>query len=200
MIARNDTVTGVLLAGGKGRRMDGRDKGLVEVAGRLMIEHAIARFRPQVDELVIVANRNLEVYRSLGYNVLNDRLSGYAGPLAGIAAALSVCTSSHIAVAPCDSPFMPLDLVDRLSRALTDQDAEISVARAAERLQPVFALLRASLRLSLNDYLDTGGRKIDTWYERHKLVTVDFSSEEDAFMNINTPEHQALAEALLRSS
>lgn len=194
------SITGALLAGGRGRRMNGRDKGLVEVAGRLMIEHAIARFRPQVDELLIVANRNLEIYQSLGYRVLNDQLSGYAGPLAGIATALSHSTSSCVAIAPCDSPFMPLDLVSRLSQALTDQDAEISVARAVDRIQPVFALISGGLGPSLNDYLNTGGRKIDTWYAQHKLVTVDFTADDDAFMNINTLEQQASAEDRLRCS
>ena len=199
MVSIKDGLTGALLAGGRGQRMGGRDKGLVRVAGRFMIEHSILRFKPQVDRLVIVANRNLPTYRSLGYPVLNDELTGYAGPLAGIAAALADCTSSHLAVAPCDSPFMPVDLIDRLSRGLAQADGEISVACTAERMQPVFALISAGLAASLNDYLDAGGRKIDAWYAQHRLVRVDFSNEDDTFMNINTPQQQAAAEARLRA-
>jgi len=161
-----------------------------------MISHVIERFAPQVNTLFINANRNLSRYRELGYPVIKDRDADFAGPLAGIAAALNCCETPYLAIAPCDSPFLPKDLVERLATDLVDSTATISVAIAGGRPQPVFALISTQLQQSLNDYLADGGRKIMTWYRQQAVIEVDFGSDESQFTNINSPED--LAEAAQR--
>jgi molybdenum cofactor guanylyltransferase len=181
-------VTGLILAGGMGRRMDSRDKGLVEFRGRAMVAHAIDRLAPQVASLLINANRNTDVYSAFSFPVVNDEVSGFAGPLAGLHAGMRVCETALIATVPCDSPFLPLDLVARLHETLTQDDADIAVAATSgpsPQLQPVFALYKTSLLPSLETFLSEGGRKIDKWYEQHKTIPVAFE-DEVAFANINT--------------
>lgn len=185
-------VTGLVLAGGQGSRLGGMDKGLVEIARRPLVAYALDRFAPQVDGLVINANRNLEVYRRFGHPVISDMLADYPGPLAGIASGLAACRTPLLAVVPCDTPFLPRDLVARLQAALTRHAAEIAVARADGELQPVFALLRASLGPSLAAFLRGNRRKILAWYECHRLAVADFD-DVAAFRNLNTPEDCAAA-------
>ncbi len=184
------TVTGLLLAGGMGRRMGGADKGLVTLDGRPMAAWVLDRLRPQVDTLLINANRNPEIWGEFGCALVPDRITGYAGPLAGIHAGLTLCTTPLLVSAPCDSPFMPTDLVARLSTALQESDAELAVVRSNGRLQPVFALMRREVLASLDAYLQNGGRKIDTWFDQLRTIAVDFDNEE-AFANINTPDELA---------
>ncbi len=184
-------ITGLILAGGQGRRLGGLDKGLVEVAGRRLVEWTIARFAPQVSRLLISANRHTVDYGRLGYPVIGDREADYAGPLAGMAAGLAHCSSPFLAVVPCDSPFLPHDLVQRLGATLTASH-ELAVVSAGGRLQPVFALLRRELGASLDTYLASGERKIDRWYARHAMVAVTFD-DLAAFDNINDPESLATA-------
>jgi molybdenum cofactor guanylyltransferase len=199
------SITGLILAGGMGRRMDSRDKGLVEFRGMRMVAHAIERLAPQVDTLVINANRNLETYSAFSFRVVIDRIDGFAGPLAGLQTGMRALVddadasaplgsaldqaraSSLIVTVPCDSPFLPLDLVKRLYDAMQREDAEIAVASTDGQLQPVFALYKTSLLPSLEKFLTEGGRKIDKWYEQHKTVAVEFE-DEHAFANINTLE------------
>ena len=183
-----EAVTGVILAGGEARRMGGRDKGLIEISGRPMIEFIIDAFKPQVDTLLINANRNEERYAGYGHAVIADELTGFNGPLAGMASCLRVVSTEYMATLPCDSPFVPADLVDRLYRQLVVDDAEISVAHNGERLQPVFSLMKSSLIDSLQSYLASGERKIDRWYARHRMTETDFSDRPETFININTPE------------
>ena len=191
--------TGVILAGGRATRMGGRDKGLLQLAGKPMVEWVMAALRPQVADIIINANRNLDAYAAYGYRVVSDRLHGFCGPLAGIASSMESASTPYIVTTPCDSPLVPLDLAYRLYQALHINRAEISVAHNGERLQPVFALLTRTLSSSLLSYLETGERKIDTWYSRHKLAIVDFSDSVDAFININTPaEIQAVESRLLQ--
>jgi molybdenum cofactor guanylyltransferase len=178
-------ITGLVLAGGMGRRMDSRDKGLVEFRGKAMSQHAIERLLPQVTSLIVNANRNVDVYRALGYPLVSDEVSGFAGPLAGLHAGMRVCETALIATVPCDSPFLPLDLIARLQKALEVNDADIAVASTGGQLQPVFALYKSSLVASLETFLTEGGRKIDKWYEQHKTIAVAFD-DEHAFANINT--------------
>ncbi len=178
-------ITGLVLAGGMGRRMDSADKGLVVFHDKPMAQHAIERLSPQVQSLVINANRNVETYASFGYTVVSDEVSGFAGPLAGLHAGMRVCETALIATVPCDSPFLPLDLIARLQTALESNDAKIAVASTGGQLQPVFALYKTSLATSLEKFLNEGGRKIDKWYEQHKAVIVAFE-DEAAFANINT--------------
>jgi molybdenum cofactor guanylyltransferase len=193
-------ITGLILAGGMGRRMDSRDKGLVEFRGMRMVAHAIERLAPQVDTLIINANRNLDTYSAFGFRVVSDRIDGFAGPLAGLHTGMrarvddmheptrayaSERTSELIVTVPCDSPFLPLDLVKRLHDALQKENADIAVASTSGQLQPVFALYKLASLPSLEQFLTEGGRKIDKWYEQHKTVAVEFE-DEHAFANINT--------------
>jgi molybdopterin-guanine dinucleotide biosynthesis protein A len=193
-------VTGLVLAGGQARRMGGDDKGLIELAGRPMIDHALAALAPQVDALLVNANRHLERYRELAApyaaEVVSDTLADYQGPLAGIARGLATCTTDWLACVPCDSPLIATDLVARLEAARRAADAEIAVA-FCERLQPVFALLPRALLPSLEAYLEAGERKIDRWYRRHRVAEVDFADRPEQFLNVNTPQqHAELARTL----
>ncbi|HEY2337647.1 MAG TPA: molybdenum cofactor guanylyltransferase MobA, partial [Burkholderiales bacterium] len=177
-------VSGIVLAGGKGSRMGGVDKGLQALRGKPMVAWAIARLKPQVDEIVINANQNLEVYGALGYRVVPDEIGGFAGPLAGLHAGLAAATHPLAATVPCDSPFLPADLVSRLKGNLVDND--LAVAKTGDQAHPVFVLLRTSLRRNLQAFLEGGGRKIDAWYASLKVVEVPFDDEAEAFRNINT--------------
>lgn len=193
-------VTGMILAGGRARRMGGEDKGLIELHGRPMVHHALDALAPQVDVLLVNANRHLERYRELAgpyrAEVVHDALEDHQGPLAGIARGLAACTTEWLVCVPCDSPLIAHDLVARLVAGQQADGAEIAVAHC-ERLQPVFALLRRELLPSLERYLASGERKIDRWYDRHHLVTVDFSDSPEQFLNVNTPrEHAELARRL----
>jgi molybdenum cofactor guanylyltransferase len=181
-----ENVTGVVLAGGQGRRMGGVDKGLQLLSGRPMIEHVIARLAPQVDEIVINANQNLEAYAQFGHAVVPDVTGGFAGPLAGLQAGLQAAKHSLVVTAPCDSPFLPQDLVRRLHAALAGND--LAVAKTGKQAHPVFALVRRGLLDHLTAYLNGGGRKIDAWYASLAVVEVPFDDEAEAFSNINTRE------------
>lgn len=183
-----EAITGVILAGGLGRRMGGIDKGLQELRGRPMVAWVVERFAPQVDELLINANRNVERYAVFGQRVVPDQIPDNAGPLAGLHAALSAAAHPLVATAPCDSPFLPADLVFRLFSALTAANADLAVARTFDQPHPVFCLCRRDVLPHLTEYLAGGGRKIDRWYATLKVVEVAFDDEADAFENINTRE------------
>ena len=181
-------VTGVVLAGGQGSRMGGVDKGLQPFLGRPMVAHAVERLAPQVDELLINANRNPEAYAALGHRVIADEIEGFAGPLAGFERGLAHARGALVVTVPCDSPFLPADLVARLRSALERDNAELAVAKTGTQAHPVFCLLRRTLHASLRDFLAGGQRKIDRWYGAHKVVEVAFDDEAEAFRNINTLE------------
>lgn len=183
-------ITGLVLAGGLGRRMGGVDKGLQLLDGRRLIDRVIERLAPQVDTLLVNANRNLDVYAELGHPLVVDRFEGFVGPLAGIHAGLTACTTPWLAVVPCDAPFLPLDLVVRLRAALESQAAHIAVARTADGLQPTFALMHRDALASLTDYLATGGRRLRDWYQTLPLAIIDFADAE-AFTNLNSPAELA---------
>ena len=186
-------ISGVILAGGLGSRLGGEDKGLVEVAGLSMVAHVLRRFRPQVGALVINANRNLARYREFGFPVITDSNSNFAGPLAGMSAALDQCSTRYLATSPCDAPFLPTDLVARLAEALEDSKADIAIALGAGRPQPAFTLMSTSIHTSLTKFLDDGGRKISYWYRQQAYVEVDFGIDSTPFANINLPEDLAAA-------
>lgn len=196
-LPRHD-ITGVILAGGRGSRMGGIDKGLIPLRGRPMIEHVIAALKPQVGRVLINANRSREQYAALGYPVVADALAGYLGPLAGIASALRAADTTYVLAVPCDSPLIGPDLSQRLYAALVEEHADISVAHDGERMHPVFALLRRSLLSSLLDYLEGGERKIDRWYARHRLAIAYFRDAPRSFLNVNSPEERAELEHNLR--
>jgi molybdopterin-guanine dinucleotide biosynthesis protein A len=179
-------VTGILLAGGQGRRMGTVDKGLQLLHGKPMVAAVLARFAPQVDEILINANQNLEAYRAFGHRVVPDAIGGFAGPLAGLHAGLRAASHPLVLTAPCDSPFLPLDLFSRLQNAMQEND--LAVAKTGDQPHPVFALVRTSVEKNLEDFLSAGGRKIDAWYSMLKVIEVSFDDEADAFRNINTRE------------
>jgi molybdopterin-guanine dinucleotide biosynthesis protein A len=184
-------VTGVVLAGGQGSRMGGVDKGLQEFRGKPMAAHALERLAPQVDEILINANRNAQAYARFGYRVIADEIEGFAGPLAGFERGLAHATSDLVVTVPCDSPFLPRALVARLREHLERENAEIAVAKTGEQAHPVFCLMRRGVHESLRAFLASGQRKIDRWYPQLRAVLVAFDDEADAFLNINTREELA---------
>ena len=186
-------ITGLVLAGGQGRRMGSIDKGLVPLKGRPMVRHVVDRLAPQVDEIIINANQHLEEYGALGFTVISDAISGFAGPLAGLQVALQHATHPLVATVPCDSPFLPADLVARLHAALQAQDSDVAVARTFAQPHPVFALVRRAVLPHLTRYLEGGGRKIDAWYASLDTIEVAFDDEAEAFRNINTANELAQA-------
>ncbi|MCG8324823.1 MAG: molybdenum cofactor guanylyltransferase [Thiotrichales bacterium] len=191
----NNEITAVILAGGRARRMGGEDKGLIKLNGRPMLEYIIEALQSQAGRLIINANRNISRYREYGIPVVQDETADFQGPLAGIASAMRISTGSYLLTVPCDSPYLPQDLGNRLGTALIDHAADISVANNGERLQPVFALLKTALLDSLENYLQRGERKIDLWYKQHRIIEVDFSDNPEAFLNINTPEDILMMES-----
>lgn len=182
----NADICGLVLAGGQGRRMGGVDKGLQPLLGRPLMQHVIDRLRPQVVSVLINANQNLARYAEFGCPVLPDRVGGFVGPLAGLDAGLHAIDAPLIVTVPCDSPFLPHDLVTRLAMARSAKDADLAVARTGSQPHPVFALVCTRVRSHLADFLARGERKIDLWYASLNVVEVPFDDEADAFANINT--------------
>jgi molybdopterin molybdotransferase len=183
-------ITGLILAGGRGSRMGNVDKGLQPFRGTTMAQHVLERLAPQVGSLIINANRNLESWRAFGVPVWPDETPDFAGPLAGLEAGLRHCATPWILAAPCDSPFVPADLAQRLAAAVEAEDADLAFAVTREpgmRAQPhpVFCLVKASRLPQLSQYLLEGGRRVDGWYKGLKAVEVLFD-DADAFRNINT--------------
>jgi len=186
-------ITGVILAGGQGRRMAGDvsqqavEKGLVPFLGQSMVAHVAHRLAPQVSEVFINANDHISSYAALGYPVITDNIPGYAGPLAGLHAGMQVAQNPYVLTAPCDSPLLALDLAERLLSALLANDAEIAIAKTGTQVHPVFCLCKKNLLPHLESYLQTGGRKFDAWYASLKCVEVTFDDHPNTFANINTP-------------
>lgn len=185
-------VTAVVLAGGRGRRFDGRDKGLVTLWDKALVSHVIARIAPQVDEIRISANRNLESYRALGYPVVPDQDGDFAGPLAGIAAAMDACPSAQLLVVPCDTPCLPRDLCMRLRAATSQPTRDVVVAHDGVRLQNAVALLPVALHDDIRVQLDRGEYRLESFLRRHAPIVVDFSDEAAAFVNVNSAEELEL--------
>jgi len=179
-------VTGVVLAGGQGRRMGSVDKGLQPLRSKPMVEWVIERFSPQVDEVLINANQNLERYAALGHRVIPDEIAGYAGPLAGLHRGLTEAAHALVATVPCDSPFLPSDLIQRLRGAIGNTESDVAVAKTGDQPHPVFCLCRKSVLPGLTTFLAGGGRKIDAWYANLKVAEVAFDDNPGAFSNVNT--------------
>lgn len=184
-------VTGLVLAGGQGSRMGGVDKGLAPFRGRPMVAHVLERLAPQVDEILVNANRNPEAYARFGHRVIADEIPGFAGPLAGFERGLAHARGELVATVPCDSPFLPPDLVPRLRAALESAGADLAVARTGTQAHPVFCLMRRAVHASLERFLASGQRKIDRWYAALAVVEVAFDDEAQAFANINTRDELA---------
>jgi molybdenum cofactor guanylyltransferase len=192
-------LTGLVLAGGRGTRMGGLDKGLQPLHGEPLAAHVLRRLAPQTGPLIISANRHADVYAALGApfgaTVIADSLPGFPGPLAGLLAGLRAASTAFVLSAPCDSPGLPDDLAARLTEALEAHDADIATVTTinsdgSTSIHPVFALLRVSLADDLSAFLDAGERKVRAWYARHKTVEVAFSNER-AFYNINSLQELA---------
>ncbi|HUD34711.1 MAG TPA: molybdenum cofactor guanylyltransferase MobA [Variovorax sp.] len=219
-IGRQD-ITGLVLAGGRGTRMGGIDKGLQDLDGMPLALHALRRLQGQVGRVALNANRHRQVYEAFGAPVWPDDLPDHPGPLAGFLAGLGRCGTPFLLTVPCDTPLFPLDLADRLARALGTADAELAVAGAPQadrhgaislRPQPVCCLMRTGLLGSLREFVAGGGRKIDAWTAGHRTVLVPFDrpgDDPDAFRNANThdeldalrgrsgtPVHAPMTEAL----
>lgn len=179
-------ITGVVLAGGQGRRLGGIDKGWYRFQGRPLIEHVVTRLETQVPTLLINANRSLEAYRALGFPVIEDRRPGFEGPLMGIWSALCAADTPWVMVVPCDTPSLPDDLVSRLCQGIGDH--AIAVAHDGTRAHPVVALIRRDLADDLEAALAAGERKVARWYARHPCRFVTFAEGSPAFANLNTPQ------------
>jgi len=184
-------ITGLILAGGRGMRMGGVDKGLQTLQGKPMIAHVIQRLQPQVDRIMINANQNLDRYREFNFPVWSDEKNDYAGPLAGMQAGLIHCETAYMLTVPCDTPMLPTDLVTQLATALEKSTADIAVANTKQHdrihRQPVFCLMKKTVLTDLTTALERGVRKVDLWLAEKKLVDVVFD-DEAAFANINTLE------------
>ena len=179
-------VTGIILAGGLGRRMDKRDKGLVLFDGLPLVSYAIAAMNKVASRTIINANRNIGEYQRFGLPVISDQTDNYAGPLAGVLAGMASVESGVLLVMPCDSPFVTNDHLDKLLTSLMANHADIAVAFDGERVHPVFLALKTDLKTSLQHYIQSGGRKVETWLDQHNTFRVDFSGEPRIFANINS--------------
>ncbi|TMH11247.1 MAG: molybdenum cofactor guanylyltransferase MobA [Betaproteobacteria bacterium] len=191
MTIPKDDITGLILAGGRGSRMGGVDKGLQNHQGLPLAMHALMRLEPQVGHIMINANRNLGAYDAFGVPVWPDALPDYPGPLAGFLAGLERCETPYLVTVPCDTPNFPADLVQRLGSELVARDAEIAMAATRTvdgvQVQPVFCLMKSTLMESLVRFTHEGQRKIDRWTAQHRCVDVVFD-DEAAFFNANTPD------------
>ncbi|MGL5005912.1 MAG: molybdenum cofactor guanylyltransferase MobA [Plesiomonas sp.] len=192
-----EPITGVILAGGKARRMGGIDKGLIVVADKMLYQHVAQRLAPQVSQLLINANRHITEYRRSGYPVYADSLAGYPGPLAGMLTALQHAHTDWILCVPCDSPLLPPDLAARLLHAVGTADC--AIVTDGEQVHPVFALLHRRLIPALQHFLQRDERKLMLFFALQHCVTVDFSDQAMAFCNVNTPDNCMMIEPLLRS-
>lgn len=183
-------ITGLILAGGRGSRMGGVDKGLQPFQGMPMVQHTLRRLAPQSGALLINANRNLDRYAEFGVPVVADDIADFPGPLAGMLAGLKQCRTPWLVTAPCDTPFLPEDLVDRLAHAIETEGADLAIpvtidSDGRRRTQPVFCMMPVTAMASLGAYIAAGERKIETWVTRQKLAQVLFTNA-SAFANINT--------------
>lgn len=188
-------VAGVILAGGRARRMHNQDKGLVNFKGRPMVSYAIAALAPVVDCVFINANRNIDQYSEFGWPVISDQTDSFDGPLAGILSAMLHADANVLLVVPCDSPLIKPAHLQKLLSALAEHDADAAVAFDGIRPHPVFMAIKTSLQTSLQDYLDGGHRKVSAWLEQQDFVQVDFSHEPDIFSNVNTMTELSRLEA-----
>lgn len=192
MTIEKNQITAVILAGGKGSRLGGQDKGLVNYQDKPLIQHVLDRIKPQVGQIIINANRNQDDYAKFDLPVISDELSDFQGPLAGFLTGMRTSKTDYILTLPCDGPDLPDDLVSRLVKELENGQGEnnLVVAHDGERLQPVHALIPTSLIKSLEEFLANGDRKIDLWYAQHPMATADFSDKPEVFFNINTEEQR----------
>jgi molybdopterin-guanine dinucleotide biosynthesis protein A len=185
------SISAVILAGGLATRMKGADKGLILLHQKPLVQHVIERLKPQVNEIIINANREIATYQTFGYPVLQDEVEDFLGPLAGFSLGLQRAKHDYVLTVPCDSPLLPLDLAKRLMNALTEHDADIAVASSDNNTHPVFSLCKKSVLPSLTAYLQQGECRVSAWQKSQKYIEVDFSDCNDAFTNLNSFEDLA---------
>ena len=183
------TTAGVILAGGRGQRMGGKDKGTVDYNGLPLVQHVINRISPQLDQIVISANRNIDFYKAYNYPVLADDIGEYWGPLAGIATAMNFCKCDLLLTVPCDTPRLPDDLLQRLTNVMQEQKVDVVMAQDSNRLHPVIALVKSNLYEDLLAYLQRGERMVLKWMQSQKWAAADFSDQADCFTNINSQDN-----------
>jgi len=191
------SISAIILAGGRATRMNGVDKGLMLLQQTPLIQHVINRLSPQVDEILINANRELAQYQAFNLPVLQDENSDFLGPLAGISLGLKHGQNEYLLTVPCDSPLFPLDLAQRLMAALLEHQADIAVVSSDDKVHPVFCLCKKSVLPSLKQYLAQGERRVSAWQKSLNYIEVDFSDCGDAFVNLNTLEDLAAFELRL---
>ncbi|CAI1160975.1 molybdenum cofactor guanylyltransferase MobA [Serratia ficaria] len=182
----HEEITGVILAGGRGTRMAGEDKGLVPIGGVALYRYVLARLRTQVTAVAINANRNQKRYQASGLPVIGDLTPDFAGPLAGMLAGLEHAAGKWVAFVPCDVPDFPATLVEELWRQ--KGDAPAAYASDGERDHPTLALLHTGLIPQLTDYLARGERKLMLFLKEVQAQRVVFSGQQAAFHNLNTPD------------
>jgi len=188
MTEQRANITGVVLAGGKARRMGGEDKGLVVYRGRPLVAYALDALRMVSGTILINANRNLEKYAHFGYCVIEDLTESFDGPLAGLLSALRSAQTEYVLTAPCDCPHVDGALLGRLYDSMLAEEAELCAAFDGERLHPVFLIAQCRLADDLAAYLASGQRKMETWLKSHHLALADYSDHPEIFVNINTRE------------
>ncbi|MDZ7784918.1 MAG: molybdenum cofactor guanylyltransferase MobA [Halioglobus sp.] len=186
-MAHQTKITGLVLAGGAGRRVGGRDKGLISWAGKPLVQHVVERIKPQVDTVIISCNRNCERYRQFASATVHDLRPGHAGPLAGLEAAYPSIATDLLLLVSCDTPLLPDDLVLRLTTELRRSSAEVEICYAHDghRAHYLCAALRRASLASVADFLDDGGRAVRDWFHSRGARAVDFSDSREAFMNLN---------------
>ncbi|MDP1521837.1 molybdenum cofactor guanylyltransferase MobA [Methylotenera sp.] len=194
------SISAIILSGGRATRMNGVDKGLVLLKQKPLIQHVIERLAPQVDEILINANRKITHYQTFGYTVLKDEVEDFLGPLAGFSLGLQHAEHDYLLTVPCDSPLLPLDLAHRLMLALLEHKAEIAVASSDDNTHPVFCLCKKNVLPSLTAYLQQGERRVSAWQKSLNYIEVDFSDCSDAFVNLNTFEDLAALELKLNNT
>lgn len=197
MLGNKKLISCIILSGGRATRMNGVDKGLLLLQSKPLIQHVIDCLTPQVDEILVNANRELAQYQALGYTVLRDEFEDFLGPLAGFSLGLQHGKHDYLLTVPCDSPLLPVDLAQRLVAALIEHKAEIAVATSDGSSHPVFCLCKKAVLPSLTSYLQQGERRVSAWQKNQKYIEVDFSDCDEAFTNLNTFEDLAALELKL---
>ena len=183
-----EEISMVILAGGLGRRMNNQDKGLIEWQDKRLVEHILSHMGLQCGEIIINANRNMERYAELGFPIVSDEIDGYQGPLAGILSAMKYCHNDYLLCLPCDSPRPPAKLVQQLTQCLHASGALCATAHDGQRLQPLFSLLSCSVQEKLENFLNSGQRKVHDFFLSLEPAICDFSDQSDHFKNFNTPD------------
>jgi len=189
-ITIND-ITAVILAGGKSSRLSGEDKGLMDFRGQEMINHVLVIVKPKVSEVLISANRNIDLYENFG-KVIADDLENFQGPLAGISKALKVCSTPYLLILPCDSPFVDDELIDDLISRMEETEVDICVAHDGSIMHATFAIINVNLSSNLEEFLLNGGRKMAIWYRQHNIERIDVSDRLQVLTNLNKPEDFSL--------